>query len=172
MITSLKNFADENNICIVLVHHTRKQEASDAFDAISGTNGLFGAADGAFVLHKDKRTNSDAILDISGRDIQEQRLHLHRNENCIWELVKSEIDTFEEPKDKVIEEISLLINKQNSVWQGTAKQLADCISIDIKANQLTRKLNCNLSALCNDYHIEYKNVRKKNGVYISLKLID
>ncbi len=172
VITSLKNFADENNICIVLVHHTRKQEATDAFDAISGTNGLFGAADGAFVLHKDKRTNSDAILDISGRDIQEQRLHLHRSENCIWELLKSEIDTFEEPKDEIVEEISLLINKQNPIWQGTAKQLAEHISINIRANQLTRKLNCNLSVLCNDYHIEYKNVRKKDGVYISLKLID
>lgn len=172
VITLLKKFADENNLCIVLVHHTRKQEATDAFDAISGTNGLFGAADGAFVLHKDKRTNSDAILDISGRDIQEQRLHLHRSENCIWELTKSEVDMFEEPKDEVIEEISLLVNKQNPIWQGTAKQLADCISIDIQANQLTRKLNCNLSILCNECHIEYKNVRKKDGVYISLKLID
>lgn len=43
----------------------------DAFDGISETNGLFGVADGAFVLHKDKRTEKNAILDISGRDIQE-----------------------------------------------------------------------------------------------------
>lgn len=172
VVTSLKNFAYQNNLCIVLVHHTRKQEANDKFDAISGTNGLFGATDGGFVLYKDKRTNNDAILEVSGRDIQEQRLHLHKTENCVWELTKSEVDMFEEPKDEVIEEISSLINKQNPIWQGTAKQLADCISIDIQANQLTRKLNCNLSILCNDCHIEYKNVRKKDGVYISLKLID
>mgnify|MGYP002514166967 CR=1 FL=1 len=34
---------------------------------ISGTNGLLGAADGAFLLQKEKRTAKTATLDISGR---------------------------------------------------------------------------------------------------------
>ena len=50
MIKRLKGFADKHSICFLIVHHTRKMEADDSFDMISGTNGLLGAADGAFVL--------------------------------------------------------------------------------------------------------------------------
>lgn len=53
---------------MLLVHHTRKQQADDSFDRISGTNGLLGAADGAFILEKEKRTSNTASLEVSGRD--------------------------------------------------------------------------------------------------------
>ena len=66
VITKLKAFADEHGICLLLVHHTRKQQAEDKFDMISGTNGLLGAADGAFLLQKERRTSNAATLDISG----------------------------------------------------------------------------------------------------------
>lgn len=172
VISSLKKIADDNNICIVLVHHTRKQESSDAFDGISGTNGLFGAADGAFVLHKDKRIEKNAILDVSGRDIQEQRLHLHKNEKCIWELVEEEVDTFEEPIDEVIEKVASVINKNNGIWRGTATELVSSINTDIKPNQLTRKLNCNANILESKYHIKYSNKRKKEGTFIYFEKLD
>ena len=74
VIAQLKSFSDRHGICLLLVHHTRKQNAGDKFDMISGTNGLLGAADGAFLLAKEKRTSNSATLDISGRDQQDQRL--------------------------------------------------------------------------------------------------
>ena len=43
----LKSFADAHGLCLLLVHHTRKQNADDKFDMISGTSGLLGAADEA-----------------------------------------------------------------------------------------------------------------------------
>lgn len=52
----------------MIMHHTRKQQSEDRFDTISGTNGLLGAADGAFLLTKAKRIANDAMLDIAGRD--------------------------------------------------------------------------------------------------------
>ena len=58
IITRLKKFSDSSGICLLLVHHTRKQNADDKFDMISGTNGLLGAADGGFILRKEKRTTS------------------------------------------------------------------------------------------------------------------
>lgn len=42
IITKLKQFADSYGICILLVHHTRKQGSDDKFDMISGTTGLLG----------------------------------------------------------------------------------------------------------------------------------
>ena len=53
IITRLKALADSYGICLLLVHHTRKQQADDKFDMISGNNGWLGAADGAFLLIKE-----------------------------------------------------------------------------------------------------------------------
>jgi len=104
IITRLKRFADSHGICLLLVHHTRKQQADDKFDMISGTNGLLGAADGAFLLQKEKRTSNSAILDISGRDQQEQRLFLTRDtERLLWQLEKAEIELWKEPPDPILE---------------------------------------------------------------------
>lgn len=52
IVARLKNLADSYKVSMLIVHHTRKQKADDKFDMISGTNGLLGAADGAFVLSK------------------------------------------------------------------------------------------------------------------------
>ncbi len=38
-----------------------------------------GAADGAFVLSKDKRTSNNATLDVAGRDQQDMKIHLVRD---------------------------------------------------------------------------------------------
>lgn len=93
IVSKLKKFSDEHHICLLLVHHTRKQTADDSFDTISGSNGLLGAADGAFILQKEKRISNKAILDIVGRDQQDQRLHLEFNRNTfLWTLVKAETE--------------------------------------------------------------------------------
>ena len=65
IVTKLKAFSDKHGLCLLVVHHTRKMESSDSFDMISGTNGLLGAADGAFVMQKEKRTDNKAILEIA-----------------------------------------------------------------------------------------------------------
>ena len=67
-LARLKEFSDTYGVTVLVVHHTRKEGAEDIFNMISGTNGLMGAADGALLLHKDKRTASDAVLEVVGRD--------------------------------------------------------------------------------------------------------
>lgn len=74
IVTRLKTFSDRYGICLLVVHHTRKMEAEDSFDMISGTNGLLGAADGAFIMQKKRRTDNTALLDIVGRDQPDQEL--------------------------------------------------------------------------------------------------
>ena len=63
-LARLKEFSDTFGVTVLVVHHTRKEGAEDVFNTISGTNGLMGAADGALLLHKDKRTASqqDTLL--------------------------------------------------------------------------------------------------------------
>ena len=93
IISKLKSLAEKLRICLLLVHHTRKQQAEDRFDMISGTNGLLGCADGALILQKEFRTAKTATLDISGRDQQDQRLYLSRDEQTLaWNLERQETE--------------------------------------------------------------------------------
>lgn len=170
VVTKLKMFSDEHGICVLVVHHTRKMESSDSFDMISGTNGLLGAADGAFIMQKEKRTENKAVLDVAGRDQQDQRLQLNFNrEKCIWELVKTETELWKEPVDPVLESISKIVTEGKKEWNGTASELLELLpSTDMQPNVLTRKLNINLERLLVEYGIQYENSRGHNGRMIKL----
>lgn len=71
----LKDLAEKYDVCIVLVHHTRKSGSDDPLELVSGTNGLNGAADGTLVLRRE-RGQHDATLFVTGRDIQEAEIAL------------------------------------------------------------------------------------------------
>ncbi len=172
VMTKLKQFADSNGICLLLVHHTRKQQSDDKFDMISGTNGLLGAADGAFLLHKEKRTDNTAILDVSGRDQQDQRLYLVRNmEKLTWELEREETELWEEPPDPLLDAIAGFVTIDRPEWIGAPTELADALALDLKPNTLTMKLNISASKLLNDYNIKYEHYRSHTGRKIALTLI-
>ena len=154
---------------MLIVHHTRKQQADDKFDTISGTNGLLGAADGAFVLSKEKRTTNAATLDVTGRDQQDQRIHLVRNpQKLIWEFEKSETEVWTEPPDPLLEKVSTVLSSDSSRWDGTASELSKLIGLDIKSNVLSLRLSINAGRLLKDYDIHYKASRTHSGRKISL----
>jgi hypothetical protein len=69
-LAGLQELAGEHGVAILAVHHTRKMEADDPFDAVSGTRGLTGAADSVLVL-KREMTTGRTILYGRGRDIEE-----------------------------------------------------------------------------------------------------
>ncbi len=137
---------------------------------ISGTNGLLGAADGAFLLHKEKRTSNSAVLEISGRDQQDQKLYLMRNmERLTWELEKKETELWKEPQDSMLENISRLLSDEKTEWSGSATELATLIGENIQPNIMTRKLNVKAGRLLSEYGIEYAARHTRDGSYICLK---
>ena len=171
IVTKLKAFSDAYGICLLVVHHTRKMESSDSFDMISGTNGLLGAADGAFVMQKDKRTDNRAELEIAGRDQQDQKLWLNFNrEICIWELVRTETELWKEPDDPILEAITGLITEEQPEWRGTATELIQQLQLEIQPNVLTRKLNISIERLYVEHGIRYENSRGHSGRMIVLML--
>ena len=173
IITRLKKFADSYGICLLLVHHTRKQNADDKFNMISGTNGLLGAADGAFILAKEKRTSNAATLEVSGRDQQDQRLHLKRNEETLaWELERTETELWKESPEPLLEKIALLFSSGSNEWEGTPTELCSILQLDIQPNALTRKLNVNVGRLMNEYNIFYENSRSRNERKVKLSHIE
>jgi replicative DNA helicase len=87
IIAALKRIADEAHIAIVLVHHTRKMADVDQFATVSGTLGLTGSADGLIVLRRE-RGRSDAVLHITGRDVEEAEIAMSWNaDNATWTAI-------------------------------------------------------------------------------------
>ena len=171
IITRLKQFANDSGVCLLLVHHTRKQQADDRFDMISGTNGLLGAADGAFLLQKEKRTSNDATLDISGRDQQDQRLYLKRDPDTLaWVLEKAETELWREPPDPILEAVASVVTEEQPFWNGTPTEFVNRLGLDMKPNALTLRLNVKAGRLLNEYGIRYESSRNHSGRNIRLAL--
>lgn len=171
IVTKLKVFSDTYGVCLLLVHHTRKLESEDSFEMISGTNGLLGAADGAFIMQKKKRTDNIAVLDIVGRDQPDQELTIEfERETCIWKFKKAETELWKQPPDPLLETIAKLISSEQPEWSGTASELIKILQLEIQPNILTRKLNISMERLSMEYGIYYESSRGHNGRKITLKL--
>lgn len=83
----LKEFADSRNICILVIHHTRKmKDPDDPFNEIAGSSGVMGVLDAALVISKKRREDKEAKLYITGRDMPEQVLAIEFNKSIFrWE---------------------------------------------------------------------------------------
>lgn len=171
IIGTLKQFADQNNVCVLVVHHTRKQPADDSFEMISGTNGLLGCADGAFLMQKEKRTSPEATIEITGRDQQDQILYLLKDDKTqIWSLKQAETETYREPPDPVLEAISQMFSDGRAEWFGSPTELRELLRTEMAANTFTKYLNVKSGSLREKYGIRYENKAKHDGRRIRLTL--
>lgn len=171
IIGQLKQLADKFRLCLLIVHHTRKSPANDEFDRISGTTGIYGCADGAFVLSKEKRTDSAATLSISGRDQPDQRIHLVRDEATLqWNFDHTDTELYKEPPDPLLERVATLVTEERPTWQGSATELSAATGFEIQPNALAKRLNVNAAKLLCDYGIRYTNAHTKTGSRITLTL--
>ncbi|MBQ6661786.1 MAG: AAA family ATPase [Lachnospiraceae bacterium] len=138
-IVPLKNLAERLGITIVLVHHLRKAADSDPFNMISGSTGLSGATDGQLVLKKDKRGGTQAVLYVTGRDIEDQELSLTK-QGARWVLADEHT---EKPPDTFPFAIHDLMAKLCS-FRGSATELCgllkDRFGGEYFVNRLTRDM--------------------------------
>ena len=171
IIGQLKQLADKFQLCMLVVHHTRKSPANDEFDRISGTTGIYGCADGAFVLSKERRTDSTATLSISGRDQPDQCIHLMRDEETLqWNFDHADTELYREPPDTLLEKVAALVTDERPTWQGSATELIADTGCEIQPNALAKRLNVNAAKLLCDYQIRYTNAHTKTGSRITLTL--
>ena len=169
IIGRLKQFADKHCICVLIVHHTRKQPAGDTFEMISGTTGLLGCADGSLLMQKKKRTALEATIDVVGRDQQDQILYLSKDPNTqIWNLDKTETELHREPPDPVLETVARLVTSEQPEWTGSPSELAEALNTGMAANALTKYLNVKCGRLMDEYGISYENKAKHSGRRVTL----
>lgn len=172
IIGRLKQFADKYCICVLTVHHTRKQPAGDSFEMISGTTGLLGCADGSLLMQKKKRTALEATIDVVGRDQQDQILYLSKDPNTqIWNLDRTETELHREPPDPTLEAVARLVTSEQPEWAGSPSELAEALDTGMAANALTKYLNIKCSRLKDEYGISYENKAKHSGRRVTLTLL-
>ena len=128
-LQKLKRLADDLSICLLLVHHLRKQGDRDPINRISGTTGISGAADAVFVLEKYDRRKSDATLICTGRDLEHRELELRfAKESCTWELIS---DSISNPEKLLPQEMVSFVSfmKETISFSGSNTELTERFNI-------------------------------------------
>lgn len=177
-IEKFKTLADEFGISIILVHHLRKQGASDPHAMISGTTGLTGAADSSLVFRKDEHKEGVNILYCRGRSIQERSLKLSfSKENCRWEMIS---DSLNEPELILTDEMKTLIQfmQRHLTFRGGNTELVEMIKNEFcEFNTTPQKLKQQMIKfryLLEDYGVYFSSSRSngKRMVEISYSIAD
>lgn len=155
-----KNLADDYGISIILVHHLRKQGASDPHIMVSGTTGLTGAADSSLVFRKDEHNEGINILYCRGRSIQERSLKLKFNrENCRWEMIS---DSLDEPELTLTDEMRTLIQfmQTHLTFRGGNTELVEKIKNEFSEfNTTPQKLKQQM--------IKFRYLLEEQGLYFA-----
>ena len=140
-ISALKALADKYNVCILLIHHLRKQAADDPFQQIAGSNGLMGASDTSWVMQRKRMSQTASIL-VTGRDMDNKTLRLHE-ENCVWILDEEECT--EQIAAKAVPsylwKVADYIDRVG-IWQGTATELLSAADIEPPLGRRPARVLC------------------------------
>lgn len=89
-LMALQRYALKNRIVILLVHHSNKAKNSDPYEAASGTMGITAALDTYLFIRKLKRSDTKAMLHISGRDVGEKEFVIEKDDSGLWRMVQGD----------------------------------------------------------------------------------
>lgn len=127
----IKAIAAQYDLCILLVHHSRKESnPSDPFSNISGTYGINGAMDCMITITKQERSDKQAKMSICGRDVEYGEYIIEFNsDRGIWKLTGTaeEYETQREEEfykqSPVVSTIKKLIQTGGGKWIGTISEI-------------------------------------------------
>lgn len=130
-LAGLKSTADSLRLAIAVIHHTRKSDAEDIFDTPSGSTGITGAPDTLWILKRD-RGQQDAVLHVTGRDIDEQELALQFDAQMgLWTVI-GDADEFKKSEERT--DVRTLLRSQPGL---SAKDISLALG---KSYDATRRL--------------------------------
>ncbi|MBB4427095.1 hypothetical protein GGD66_005671 [Bradyrhizobium sp. CIR48] len=131
-ITPLQRYASEHRLAIVLITHTRKQEADDNLETVSGTNGLTGSADSVLVL---TRNANGSVLYGRGRDIEEIETAM-RFDAGKWAILGNADEVRKSNERRKI--ISVLTDARDELTPASIAKIAGMNSVNVR--QLLRSM--------------------------------
>ncbi len=140
---TLKQLADQHGVSVLVIHHTRKAASEDYVSTVSGTNGLAGAADAILVMAR-SRNSADAVLQITGRDVQEAELAMQfQPERGAWTLLEGPAADWEMSPER--RRVLSLVREAGGM---RPKQVAEHLGIEYEAAKKT------LQRMANDGQVD------------------
>ena len=128
-ISLLKELQDKHDVCILIIHHTRKLKDSDVFNTITGSVGIMGSVDLALMINRETRADTEATLHVTGRDVEQQEIAIEFDRNAFVWTYKGTHEEIAERKraeayrsDPVVRTI-LALMKADSTWTGSMRDL-------------------------------------------------
>lgn len=124
----LQSWAQQHNVCVLLVHHTNKNRGSaDIFEGVNGSQGLMGSADAVLMLTKSGgRFAEEATLSVTGRDVDmEQYAARFDKTTCRWELLGTVDEQTRQGFENSPAVLTIKELTAGGKWQGTVQELAD-----------------------------------------------
>ena len=161
-MNKFQQFAIENDLSIVLIHHGKKAEESDPYKQASGSMGMTAAADSYLLLKRLDRIAREGTLYISGRDIESRDVKIKMNDDAIWELAE-ELEYELEGLDPYIRAIVLYLVSQTEIAKsepGTSHKELQCNTLRIQATELADGANAYLE-LTGEDALKPNMVKKK-----------
>ena len=142
---SLRRIQNSLGITILLVHHLRKMGDSDPLNKISGSTGIAGAADAAYILDKSRRNADIATLCCTGRDIPDRELELKLGKEIhTWEVVQDSLETPDMLLPETIVKVIEFIMKVRSYSGSNAEfteRFCEFVNATITAKALKQQMN-------------------------------
>jgi RecA-family ATPase len=112
-LVELQKLANERHFAVVVLHHTRKAEAEDPIDTISGTLGIAGCADTILVL-------SQSTMYVRGRDVEESEKAVEfQKAHCRWKVLGDAAEV------KRTENTKAILAAMSDTEARTPKEIAD-----------------------------------------------
>ena len=166
---SLDNGLNEQLTGFIKAHGDTRLIIIDTLQKIRDAGGdNYSYANDYEVIAQLKQANT-ATLEVSGRDQQDQKLHLVRDmDKLSWQLESTETQLWKAPPDPLLEAVAGFITADNPEWQGTPTELAEKLHTDMKPNALTYRLNINAGRLFNEHGIRYSSSRTHSGRQVHL----
>lgn len=128
---ALKQIVDKYDVGVLLIHHTRKmRDTADVFNDLSGSTGMLGAQDCAWLITKKDRSAEEATLHITGRDLDSKDLRIKFAKDVFqWQCIGAEQEIEEQrereeyEQSSIVETIKKLVKQGNGHWEGSAQEI-------------------------------------------------
>ena len=130
-IGELKTLAEKYDCAIILVMHNRKMvDDTDPFSNILGSSALMGASDESIVIYKQKRSDEESFISITGRTVESNDYTAtFDKETCMWKLLGT-TEQYQEDKKRndyeknpIVRTIKKLLEQGRGTWTGKVTEI-------------------------------------------------
>lgn len=165
----LREITSRYDVAVVLVTHTRKMDDADPLNRISGSTGLIGASDGAFILEKETRTENRGRLTVSNRDTENHVFEIEFDAAvCRWNILE---EVNPQHKDDPLYAFLVAFMADKGRWRGTATELAELAleyGLGFTSATLSKRIRASKQTLYNKYCIDVRFSTRQNTKHIDL----